>query len=202
MFWYEEEVTRLERYIQNHDNLSSSVVFYGSSSIRMWDNLSESFTGLPVLNLGFGGSTLAACSWYFERIMQNVSAKALIIYAGDNDLGDNRHPEEVFIYFKQLLTQIHQRFGNIPIGFMSIKPSYNRWHFIEQIKFTNKIIQTDIAKMPSNVTFIDIFYSMLDAKGYPKMEYLLPDGLHISKEGYACWTICIQEQFVQRYLQQ
>jgi len=199
MFWYEEEVTRLERQIEQHDNLSNAVVFYGSSSIRMWNHLSECFTGLPVLNLGFGGSTLAACSWYFDRIMQNVSAKAIIIYAGDNDLGDNRHPEEVFIYFKQLMIQIQQRFGHIPIGFMSIKPSYNRWHFIEQIKFTNKIIQSEIGKMPPNVTFIDIYHSMLDANGYPKMEYLLQDGLHISKEGYTCWHKCIQEQFILPY---
>ena len=34
------------------------IVFLGSSSIKNWIGLDSSFTGYPVLNRGFGGSTL------------------------------------------------------------------------------------------------------------------------------------------------
>src|SRR5208337_3077981 len=36
------------------------VAFYGSSSIRLWETLQEDFPGIGVVNLGFGGSSLAA----------------------------------------------------------------------------------------------------------------------------------------------
>ncbi len=52
------------------------------------------------INLGFGGSTLAACAWFFDPIVAPVShPQTLILYAGDNDLGDGRHPEEVLFFF-------------------------------------------------------------------------------------------------------
>ena len=40
------------------------ILFTGSSSIRMWKNLQESFPGYNVLNRGFGGSTLADLDRY------------------------------------------------------------------------------------------------------------------------------------------
>src|SRR4051794_85968 len=37
------------------------VLFYGSSSIRLWETLALDFPGLPVVNRAFGGSTLREC---------------------------------------------------------------------------------------------------------------------------------------------
>ena len=64
-------------------------VFYGSSSIRLWITLAEDFDP-RVLNLGFGGSTLEACDYFFSRLVMPVSPRSLLLYAGDNDLGDGR----------------------------------------------------------------------------------------------------------------
>ena len=143
MFWYEEDVKLLELLKANVVE-QPQLVFYGSSSIRMWNNLSNDFGEFHPINLGFGGSTMAACVWFFDRIMVNLQPKGMIVYAGDNDLGDGRHPEEVFIFFKQLIASIRKNYGNIPVGYISIKPSILRFNIIEQIKFTNKIIAEEI----------------------------------------------------------
>jgi hypothetical protein len=45
------------------------VLFYGSSSIRLWDKLAEDFRGLAVVNRGFGGSTLAECVQEMDRLV-------------------------------------------------------------------------------------------------------------------------------------
>ncbi|HEY2582718.1 MAG TPA: GDSL family lipase, partial [Mucilaginibacter sp.] len=122
MYWYEDEVRRLEndRAKLAYD---AETIFYGSSSVRMWTNLYNDFSNLKPVNLGFGGSTLAACVWFFERIMTPYHPKRLIIYAGDNDLGDGRHPEEVFIFFQQLVVKAQKQFGDIPCYFVSLKLS-------------------------------------------------------------------------------
>ena len=110
MLWYEDEVQRVEK---EKGNLAyePKMLFYGSSSIRLWDSLYEDFREYKPVNLGFGGSTLAACVWFFDRLVGGYHPESMIVYAGDNDLGDGRHPEEVFIFFRQLVACARERFG-------------------------------------------------------------------------------------------
>ncbi len=186
MYWYEDEVKRLESDgLKN--GFGADTIFYGSSTMRLWTSLYTDFESLKPVNLGFGGSTLAACVWFFERIMTNYHPKKLVVYAGDNDLGDGRHPEEVFIFFQQLVVKANKQFGDIPCYFVSLKPSISRWNMVDQFKFTNNLIETEIVKYDANWHFIDVFKQMIDAQGRPKKEYFVSDGLHLSEKGYQLW---------------
>jgi len=186
MVWYENEVQRLE-HERTALTYEPKLLFYGSSSIRLWESLNEDFAGYHPVNLGFGGSTLAACDWFFDRLVSPFNPASIIVYAGDNDLGDGRHPEEVFIFFQQLVSRTRQRFGDIPLAFISIKPSISRWNIVDSIRYTNKIIEDEIKRQANNLHFIDIYHRMTDNAGYPKREFLDPDGLHINDKGYALW---------------
>jgi hypothetical protein len=149
MHWYEDEVKALEKKIRELP-AQPETLFYGSSSIRLWDSLYNDFAAYKPLNLGFGGSTLAACVWFFDRLMTSFSPKRLIVYAGDNDLSDGRNPEEVFIFFEQLVVKARQRFGDLPCYFVSIKPSPSRWHLADQFRYANNLIENEIIKQDSN----------------------------------------------------
>jgi len=187
MYWYEDEVKRLERDRLNmvHD---PEVIFYGSSSIRMWDNLDQDFSAVRTANLGFGGSTLAACVWFFERIMMYYQPKGIVIYAGDNDLGDGRNPEEIFIFYQMLATKIADRFGpDLFCYFISLKPSLSRWHIEDRLRYTNNLIESEIIKRNNNWKFIDVFKHMLDRSGNPDSGYFMEDGLHLNENGYRLW---------------
>jgi len=198
MFWYEQDVQQLEA-IKQQVEYKADLIFYGSSSFRLWKDLNESFVDYKPINLGFGGSTLAACVWYFNRVMLHLKPKGFIIYAGDNDLGDGRHPEEVFIFFKQLVAIIRQHFGNIPIVYISIKPSIRRFNIIEQIKFTNKIIEAEIEKnMDSQVFFLNVFDKMVDESGYPLRDLFEIEGLHINQKGYVLWTQLLNDFIISK----
>lgn len=193
MYWYEDEVRRLER-----DRLKIAdpdVVFYGSSSIRMWNTLEEDFPEIKPVNLGFGGSTLAACVWFFERIMMYYEPKAIIVYAGDNDLGDGRNSEEIFIFYQMLATKIANRFGDeLSCYFISIKPSLSRWHMVDRLRYTNNLIESEIIKCNNNWKFIDVFKRMLDRSGNPEGKYFSQDGLHLSTEGYRLWKEVVRSK--------
>ncbi|HWK04135.1 MAG TPA: GDSL-type esterase/lipase family protein [Puia sp.] len=186
MQWYENEIQRLEQEKKSL-NYEPKMIFYGSSSIRLWENLDQDFAAYQPGNLGFGGSTLAACVWFFDRLFASYHPQSIIVYAGDNDLGDGRHPEEVFIFFRQLVASTRKRFGNIPLAFISIKPSISRWNIVDSIRYTNKIIEEEIKKEGNNLHFINVYNRMTDNSGYPKREFLDPDGLHINEKGYALW---------------
>ena len=199
MFWYEEDVKRLE-LIKEAVIAQPELVFYGSSSIRMWRDMSKDFGEYHPINLGFGGSTMAACVWYFDRIMAGLQPKGMVLYAGDNDLGDGRHPEEVFIFFKQLMASIRQKFGNIPVAYISIKPSIRRFNIIDQIKFTNKIICEEIERMDDATFFVNIYDKMLDENKYPRRDLFEAEGLHINDKGYALWKAIINETLASKSL--
>lgn len=186
MLWYEDEVQRVEK---EKGNLAyePKMLFYGSSSIRLWDSLYEDFREYKPVNLGFGGSTLAACVWFFDRLVGGYRPESMIVYAGDNDLGDGRHPEEVFIFFRQLVACARERFGDIPLAFISIKPSLTRWNIVDSIRYTNTLIEEEIRKEGRNLHYIDVYDRMLDDHGNPNRELLDPDGLHINPKGYALW---------------
>lgn len=195
MFWYEEEVRLLEKR-NDRERAHPGIIFYGSSSLRLWETLDEDFSDRKVTNLAFGGSTLAACVWFFERIMADYKPKMLIIYAGDNDLGDGRNPEEIFIFFQQLVVKAFLRFGEIPCFFISLKPSLSRWHMADQFKYTNNLIESEIIKQNGNWKFIDVFKKMLDKSGHPNPVYYDHDGLHLSRAGYQLWQSIIKEKLV------
>ena len=195
MFWYEDEVKRLERE-RTQLNYQPSLFFYGSSSIRLWSTLNEDFKSFAPVNLGFGGSTLAACTWFFDRTVAPYDVKSLVLYAGDNDLGDGRHPEEICIFFQQLAARISARYGSIPCYFVSIKPSLLRWGLNEPLKYTNRIIENEITKL-NNWKFINIYDPMLDKNGNPDKSYFEEDGLHINSKGYALWKQVIYTKLLE-----
>ena len=193
MFWYEDEIKRLETAGMQTEH-KGDTIFYGSSTIRLWDSLQADLPQLAPVNLGFGGSTLAACAWFFTRIMQGYQPKCLVVYAGDNDLGDGRNPEEVFIFFKQLAAEVKERFGNLPCYFISMKPSISRWALADNFKYANSLIEKEIIGKPSNWQYIDVFNAMLNAGGEPNKALYLADGLHLSKQGYSLWKTIITEK--------
>ncbi|MFD2864095.1 GDSL-type esterase/lipase family protein [Mucilaginibacter antarcticus] len=191
MFWYEDDIKRLEK-LRTELSIEPETLFYGSSSIRLWSTLVEDLNDLKPINLGFGGSSLAACTWFFDRVMDGYQPKRLVVYAGDNDLGDGRHPEEIFIFFQQFAANVMARFGALPCYFISLKPSVTRWGIINQFHYTNKIIAADITDNHPNWHWINVYDAMLNADGWPDRKYFVGDGLHLSEKGYQLWTNLIK----------
>jgi lysophospholipase L1-like esterase len=186
MEWYEQEVSAMELRLRESPPPAGLVAFYGSSSIRMWESLEADFCHVGVLNLAFGGSTMAACSWFFERLVVPCHPCSIIFYAGDNDLGDGRQPEEVVASFRQLLAKVDTYFPTISFTLLSIKPSPSRWHLIDQIRHTNEALCREVQGR-SGGHFIDIYSAMLGSDGRPDASLFLEDGLHVSPKGYRIW---------------
>ena len=187
MQWYQEEIARLARLPVVPPGLRPKVVFYGSSTFTGWPNLAVCFPQVQAVNLGFGGSTLAACAWFFERVVPAHRPDVLLLYAGDNDLGDGRTAEEVVLFFDHLLAAIRVRLGPIPVGFVAIKPSPVRQSLRAAIGQANGIIRQRVAAAGPPLYYLDLYTPMLDELGLPRPALYAPDGLHLSSQGYALW---------------
>lgn len=190
MEWYEPDVRALERCFAEHTKGPNPPVFYGSSSFRLWSTLAQDFDP-RVLNLGFGGSTLEACDYFFSRLIPPVTPRSLLLYAGDNDLGDGRSVNQVLGSFRSLAARMAKLLPEIPFGFVSIKPSPARWAVIDRTLEANLLIRAEIEARPRGY-YVDVFSSMLDETGKPKTEYFLADGLHMNHAGYLLWSSLLE----------
>jgi lysophospholipase L1-like esterase len=194
MIWYENDVKKLEA-IKDSLPYTPETIFYGSSTIRLWEDMYEDLKPLRPVNLGFGGSTLAACVWFFDRIMEPYAPKHFVCYAGENDIGDGRTAEEVYIFFRQFQACLQKRFPDVPLTFISIKPSVSRWNLEKQVRYANELIKTEIEKTNGKQHYLNIFDHMLNANGQPVKELFEADGLHLSKKGYLLWKEILIDHF-------
>src|SRR5580692_6370933 len=180
---FESEVTSLEAKLLQSPIASSPIVFYGSSSIRLWKSLQQDFSGYAVLNCGFGGSRLTDCVRYANRIVLPRKPPAIVIYAGDNDLALGIAPETVFNSFQKLFNIFRSYSPSIPIAFVSVKPSPARLIFLANILKLNQLVR-DFLKTQPETDYIDVFDDMLGQDHKPVLDLFVNDHIHLSSAGY------------------
>ncbi|WP_210513729.1 GDSL-type esterase/lipase family protein [Hymenobacter terricola] len=199
MQWYEDEVARLAQRPVEMADARPKVVFYGSSTFTRWPGLAQSFPQVQTVNLGFGGSTLAACAWFFRQLVPRQQPDALLLYAGDNDLGDGRTPEEVVLFYEHLMASITATLGGIPVCFIGIKLSPARLHLRASVTYANDCIRQRIAATGPPHYYLDVNAAMLDGRDQPPLALFEADGLHLSPQGYAVWQREIGAQLDRLY---
>jgi lysophospholipase L1-like esterase len=160
--------------------------------MRLWSSFAEDIQSDQVVNLAFGGSTLEACAWFYERIVLPVKPRSLLLYAGDNDLGDGKSPAQVVDYYKRFIGKTDIYFPGLPVAFISIKPSVARFGIIGRIAEANAAIKKLVEARP-NSRYIDLFPALLTESGKPDATYYQPDGLHLSDAGYRVWTSVLMQ---------
>jgi hypothetical protein len=117
----DEEPTRFEAEIRAYEAQdraspppTGGIVLVGSSSIKNWSDVTSDFPSLPILNRGFGGSTLADVLYYFDRVVLHYRPRLVVLYAGDNDLAMGRTPDRVVSDFRLFVRQVRSTAEDAP----------------------------------------------------------------------------------------
>ena len=166
---------------------TDGVVFYGSSSIRLWPHPKREFPNAEVQNLGFGGSTLAACAREFERLVVPRRPRAILLYAGENDLTLGAGAEDVWEALRDLLDQRDKFLGPVPLAFLSIKPTPSRWDLLPLVEETNEWCHRELASR-EEARWVDVATPMFGPAKSPRPELFMADQMHLSRAGYALWN--------------
>ncbi|MDQ8023143.1 MAG: SGNH/GDSL hydrolase family protein [Moraxellaceae bacterium] len=188
---WESSIAAFEQADRLKAPATGGVVFVGSSSIRMWEDLERQFgDSVVITKRGFGGSRLEDCKQYLSRIVVPYRPRMVVVYAGDNDLAEGHTPQEVLASFRGFVEGVRSQLPDTRIAFVSIKPSPSRASLLKPIRETNALI-SDYVTSGSNLDFIDIFTPMLAADGMPRGELFRADALHLNDSGYALWKTVI-----------
>jgi lysophospholipase L1-like esterase len=163
-----------------------AVLFIGSSSIEHWKSVAADFPEVPVINRGFGGSELGDSTYFADRIIKPYHPRAIVLYAGDNDLYDGHTPRQVRDDFAAFVSKVRSFDPGVPIAFVAIKPSMARKALLPKIKQANGLVRK-YAASHHGISYIDVFKPMLGADGQPQPKWFIQDGLHMNRMGYALW---------------
>lgn len=181
------EIAAFQAGDRAHPPAAGAVLFIGSSSIRLWTSLATDFPGVRTINRGFGGSEIDDATFFADRIVAPYHPRAIVMYAGDNDLQDGDSPSHVRDGFATFVRKARSLDPGVPIAFIAIKPSVARQALLPRIREANALVRAYVATQP-RVAYLDVFTPMLGKDGEPQSQWFIADGLHMNHEGYALWV--------------
>lgn len=192
---FQEEILEIQKkYDTLWDNTKETIVFTGSSSIRLWNDLQESFPKHQIVNSGFGGSQASDLLAYTNELILQYNPRKVFIYEGDNDINDNKRPKEVISVFKEIISKINDAKPEALIVIISAKPSLARWHLKRKYKSLNRRFNR-LCKKEQYLDYANIWNIMLDKKKL-RQDIFIEDGLHLNSKGYELW-----DQIISNYIQ-
>jgi lysophospholipase L1-like esterase len=150
------------------------------------ETLPSDMAPMPVINRGFGGSHIEYVNLWFDQIVAGYRPRAIVFYAGENDLDAGKSVERVVSDFDEFMDRKAKALGETPVYFISLKPSKLRFGQFPLQTLVNNVIRDRAAKR-SDLYYIDVVSAMLDEAGKPR-DLFVADGLHMNARGYEIWT--------------
>ncbi len=193
--WAAPEIRQFEALDRSQSYPKNSIMFMGSSSIRLWNTLEEDMRPFPVIQRGYGGAHFRDLIYYTDRILANHSIEMLVCFVA-NDIKvapEDESPKKVLRLVKYVIKQIRAKHSDIPILFVEITPTSSRWKKWTEIQELNRLIEHH-CKTDDKLHFISTANHFLNPDGRPNDELFIEDRLHLNPQGYTIWSKLIKDE--------
>jgi lysophospholipase L1-like esterase len=194
---FREEIARFKQQDSIHFPPANANLFIGSSSFTKWTDVQDYFPGYKIINRGFGGSTLLDVIRYVPEIVYPYRPLQVVIYCGENDLAADSNVTGITVAkrFIRLFKLIRKKYPDIPIAYVSMKPSPSRINLMPKMERGNNLIKNFLSTK-QYTKFIDVYHLMLTNEGKPIGSIFLEDSLHMNASGYHIWQKAIKPVLV------
>jgi lysophospholipase L1-like esterase len=188
-----EEIQQFKKLDSAQFPPKNAILFVGSSSFQKWHDVQSYFPNETIINRGFGGSELTDAIRYANDIIIPYHPREIVIYSGENDLAysDTITAEIVLLRFETLFNIIRNAMPQVPIVYISIKPSPSRKNLMPRMGKANKLINNFLSSKKKTF-FVDVYHKMLDKNSNPLPDIFLDDSLHMNANGYHIWQKAIE----------
>jgi lysophospholipase L1-like esterase len=184
---WEKEIAAYEKADRESPPPKGSVLFIGSSTIRLWKTLADDFPGFKVINRGFGGSEIVDSTHFADRLIFPHEPRQIFLRAGGNDLHAGRLPSEVAADFAEFVHIVRTRLPRTEILFIGLAPVPARWGEADKTRELNRLVRRMALDMP-RVGYVDADDISLGPDGRARPELFVKGRLHFSPEGYKLLT--------------
>jgi lysophospholipase L1-like esterase len=189
------EIQDFKKQDKQHFPPKDAILFVGSSSIRMWEDIQSDFPGYTIIQRGFGGSGLNDAIRYANDIIFPYQPKQIVIYSGENDIAMDASSTDVLQRFTELFKMIREKLPETGVIYISIKPSPSREKYMPAMEEANVMIRQFLSSYPETV-YVDVYHPMLDNRGKPRGELFIGDELHMNRKGYELWRDAITPHLI------
>lgn len=172
----------------------NEILFVGSSSIRLFENLDLMFPEHSVRRKGFGGAKINDLAYYQQDLILKYQPKSTVFYIGINDIlyRDYQHISELYNDLFLLTDNVRQSLPNTQLILLAIRP-VNKDKYLKDIHAFNSAMKTYSSNY-SNVYFINANAALLTNNQQVNDDLLMWDGLHLNEAGYQVWGELIRKQ--------
>lgn len=173
------------KYDSIWDSSKETIVFTGSSSVRLWRKLEQEFPNHQIINSGFGGSQASDLLLFMDELILSYNPKKVFIYEGDNDLWADKSPADVLDTTAEIIRRIKFKNPATEVILIAAKPSISRWKIRGKYKRLNRKMER-FTKNDSQLYYVDVWKPMLNKRKL-KTDIFIEDGLHMNQKGYDIW---------------
>lgn len=190
---WEEDIAQLEAKDAEENHPDDSILFIGSSSIRLWKEIEEDLSPYHPIQRGFGGSKFSDLGIYADRLITPHRFRAVVIFCANDIAGKDtdKTPEEVVELFSFLRAKIRKHNPDAPVFYIPVTPTPKRWDVYPVVRKANLAIR-DLCLSDPNTHYIGTESIFLDAAGQPRPEFFVEDQLHLNRDGYLRWSAAVK----------
>ncbi len=172
-----------------------SVLYIGSSSIRLWETVAEDMAPYPAIKRGYGGARYTDLSVFARQLIEPHQFRAMVMFvANDVTGGDNDTPlDELEKLVRSIIAVARGHQPDAQLFIVEVTPSQSRFQAWPQIRQVNAVLR-EVAFTETNTHFIPTAEYFLDASGQPRTEFFRDDQLHLNRAGYARWARLIRRR--------
>ena len=188
---FQNEVKAIQKkYESLWDSSKETIVFTGSSSIRMWKNLESMFPDHQIINSGFGGSQSSDLFRYYNELILQYNPTKVFIYEGDNDIASLKKTKDIIKTTREIVHKIREKNNATQVVIIAAKPSLARWNLKRKYIRLNRAFKK-LCKEDSAMEFANVWDVMMDGKQV-RQDIFIGDGLHMNSKGYDLWFSVIK----------
>jgi lysophospholipase L1-like esterase len=203
---WEGQIRAFEKTELKRPAPKGSVVFAGSSTIRLWGGLAKDMAPLPTVQRGFGGAKVNDVIHYMDRLIAPHEPAMVVLYIGSNDLldfGGNRPKsiEQMRTLYDTLLTGLHDRLPDARIVVLATFPSPLNARRAEQIEAVNEYVRKTAEDKPWLV-LISGNQVLKTPDGKPDRSLFRFDRVHLNRKGYTRWAQILRPKLLDHWRQQ
>lgn len=165
-----------------------SILFLGSSSIRLWNTIEQDISPWKPVRRGYGGSKFCDVALYTPQLIRGLKYQAAAIFVANDITGSelDKTPEEIARLAKVVINSIRSERPDAPVLLISITATPSRFKHWSRIEQANRALEK-LSSEFKNVSFLETQSSYLTSEGQPKPEYFVKDMLHQNSDGYRVW---------------
>ena len=182
---FKSEVQEIQNRYANLSPQGKTIVFTGSSSVRMWRSVNELAPENTIVNTGFGGSQARDLWQHKKTLITQFNPHQVFIYEGDNDLFAGVSPRKIKRITKKIIRAIRKNNNQTQIVLIAAKPSISRWNLKTKYEQLNGLFER-LATKKKPIIYADVWNPMLK-EGELDKSLFISDGLHMNQKGYDIW---------------